>query len=276
VSIRLIAVDVDGTLLDTDHLLPEANARAMAEACARGIEMALVTGRRFDFALPIAREIPCPLTMIVSNGALIRSKAGATHLRRLLPRATAARVLSATRSWRSGAAVVFDRPRENQVIWEQIDWEDEGRRGYFLRNRDFIAQMPLEESLTEDPIQVMFTGRVAPMRDAARALRALPGADEFALAITEYESRDFALVDVLHAGCSKGRALAEWAARQGYAREEVMAIGDNLNDLEMLEYAGLAVVMGNSVAELRRDGWHVTLSNDEAGVAAAIRRFALQ
>jgi Cof subfamily protein (haloacid dehalogenase superfamily) len=278
VTIKLIGVDIDGTLLDSRHELSPANAQALAEAAGRGIEVVLVTGRRFDFALPIAQQIPCPLTLIVNNGALIKSKDGTTHVRHLLPVRTARAVLAATLPFRAGAAVVFDRPRANQVIWEVIAWNDPGRRSYFERNREFIAQMPLEDSLTEDPIQVMFTGGVREMREVAKILRACQGgpeAKQFALAYTEYEARDFALVDVIHAACSKGAALAEWTRLRGLEPGQVMAIGDNHNDVEMLEFAGLAVIMGNSVPELRRDGWHVTTSNDEDGVAEAVRRFAL-
>jgi hypothetical protein len=275
-AIRLIGIDIDGTLLDTRSQLPEANRAAVVAAVERDIEVALVTGRRFDFALPIAAQIPCPLALIVNNGALIKSKNGTTHLRHLLPREVARRVLAATAAFRAGAAVVFDRPREGQVVMEYMDWEDPGRRSYFERNRDFLAQVaPLEDSLTEDPIQVMFSGPVDRMREVEGMLRGLDFAVEFELAVTEYESRNFGLVDVLHPGCTKGAGLAEWARVRGCAREEVMAIGDNLNDREMLEFAGTAVVMGNSVPQLKGNGWHVTLANDEAGVAAAIRKFAL-
>jgi hypothetical protein len=273
--IRLIGIDIDGTLLDSQWQLPPANAEAICAAVAADIEVALVTGRRFDFARPIAEQIPCALTMIVNNGALIKDKSGATHLRHLLPVGVARRVLQQTREWRSGAAVVFDRPRENQVIWEVLDTSDAGRQAYFARNREFIAQMPLEECLSEDPIQVMFTGGVTEMRRLDERLRGLPEANAFALAYTEYEARDFALLDVVHPAISKGAALQEWARRQGIPREEVMAIGDNHNDREMLTFAGLAVVMGNSVPELKQNGWRETRSNDEAGVAAAIREYAL-
>ncbi len=274
--VKLIAIDIDGTLLDSRWQLPEPNRKAIAEAAARGIEVALVTGRRYDFALPIARQLDCPLAMIVNNGAVIKSKDGVTLLRHLLARDIARAVLEATMEFRAGAALVFDRPRENQVIYEHMDWEDPGRKSYFERNREFIAQVvPLEACLTEDPIQVMYTGPVDRMRDVAETLRAMPVADRFAMALTEYEARNFSLVDVLHPACSKGAALAEWAALCDVAREDVMAIGDNLNDREMLEYAGLPVVMGNSVPELKQLGWRETLSNDQNGVAAAIEAYAL-
>jgi hypothetical protein len=96
------------------------------------------------------------------------------------------------------------------------------------------------------------------------------------VAATVYESRDFAMIDVLHPHCSKGAALAEWANLRGVPRDEVMAIGDNHNDLEMLSFAGVPVVMGNCVPELRTFGWHETASNDNNGVAAAIELFALR
>src|SRR5207237_1083143 len=183
--VRLIALDIDGTLLDSRWQVSEANRQAIAEAARRGMEVALVTGRRYDFAMPIARQLHAPLTMIVSNGALIRSNDGRTHLRHLLPQRVAARVLQLTKPWREGAAV------------------------------------------------------------------------------TMYEHRDFAMIDVLNPVCSKGASLKEWTALRGFAREEVMAIGDNHNDLEMLNFAGIPVVMGNSVPELKTFGWHQTTTNDE-------------
>jgi Cof subfamily protein (haloacid dehalogenase superfamily) len=274
--VRLIALDIDGTLLDSRWQLSDANRAAVAEATRRGIEVALVTGRRYDFAMPIALELSCPLTMIVNNGALIRSTAGETHLRHLLDQQVARSVLEATRPWREGAAVIFDRPRENQLMLESLKPHDSIRYAYYKRNLEHIGIVsPLENSVTEDPIQVMFSGKVAEMRAAESILRNADFARGYRLAVTLYESRDFAMIDVLPADCTKGRSLAEWAARQGLQRDEILAVGDNHNDLEMLQVAGIPVVMANGVPELKAFGWHETLSNDESGVAAAIERFAL-
>lgn len=276
-KVRLIALDIDGTLLDSASQVPQANRRAIEAAAANGIEIALVTGRRFDFALPVAQQIPCALTMIVNNGAVVKSKDGTTHLKHLLPHQTARSVLQLLPEHRAGAAIVFDRVRENQVIYEKIDWEDPRRKGYFARNREFLSQVcPLEDCLIEDPIQLMYSGSVDEMRRVAAVLRTGPHALEFSLAMTFYNHRDFAMVDVIRLNCSKGAALAEWTALRGLGREEVMAIGDNFNDREMLEFAGLPIVMANSVPELKVLGWRQTLSNDESGVAAAIREYALE
>ena len=80
----------------------------------------------------------------------------------------------------------------------------------------------------------------------------------------------FRSIDVLNAGCSKGHALERWAAHRGFRRGEVMAVGDNHNDVEMLEFAGHPVIMGNACEELRGRGWTVVRGNDECGVAAAV------
>jgi Cof subfamily protein (haloacid dehalogenase superfamily) len=276
-AVRLIALDIDGTLLDSEWKLSEANRSAIAEATRRGIEVALVTGRRYDFAMPIARNLGSPLTMIVNNGALVRTHDGETHVRHLLPRTIARQVLEITLRWRDGAGVVFDRPRERQIVLEVLETDEPIRSAYYKRNKEFICQAkPLESCLTEDPIQVMFSGKVEPMRAAEAALRAAPFVATFGLAVTVYESRDFAMIDVIHPQCSKGASLAEWATLHGYAREEVMAIGDNHNDLEMLSFAGVPIVMGNSVPELKAFGWHETGTNDQNGVALAIEQFALR
>jgi 5-amino-6-(5-phospho-D-ribitylamino)uracil phosphatase len=286
VPIKLIAMDLDGTLLDTESQVPEENARAVAEAAARGIEIVIVTGRRYHSARLIVNSLPCELHLIVNNGSLIKSKEGATHQRFLLPATVARRVLEATPEYRSSAAVVFDRPRENQVILETVDWDDPFRGGYYRRSREFIAQVqPLTDCLNgkaphgapaEDPIQVMFVGPCQPICNARAKLQQLDFADEFTLAFTEYLTRDISVLDVLRRGVSKGVALAQWAQRLGIRREEVMAIGDNWNDRDMLEFAGLPIVMGNSVDILKSQGWTVTLTNDENGLAEAIRKYALK
>jgi Cof subfamily protein (haloacid dehalogenase superfamily) len=275
--IRMIAMDIDGTLLDSRSQVSAENARTIAEAQSRGIEIVLVTGRRFDFARPIADALPCDLHFIVNNGALIKSKDGVTDLRHLLPSDIARQVLDATEEFRGGAAVVFDRPRAGQVMVEQADWDDPVRGRYLRRNRDYIREItPLTACLNgEDPIQVGYADRCKRLRDAIKLLENLPIADQYTVALTEYEDRDLSILDVLKRGVSKGVALEEWARRRGISREEVMAIGDNWNDREMLEFAGLPIVMGNSVEELKTRGWAVTLTNDENGVAKAIQTYAL-
>jgi len=285
--IRLIGIDVDGTLLDSTGQLPEANRAAIHEAVACGVHVALVTGRSYPFARPVADSLPASISLIVSNGAVERSPDGSTLARRLLDRNVARRVLHWTREHRHAAALVFDRDAERQVIFETMDWDHPGRQRYWSRNHSHIAQsVPLEDALTEDPIQVMFNGAVDDMRPLVDALRGMRSAESsswgpplggpFSVLLTEYIHRDFSLVDVTAPEATKGRALAWRAEHLGLTRGEVMAVGDNFNDLEMLEFAGTPVVMENSVQELKNRGWHVTGHQNEAGVARAIERFVLQ
>ena len=276
-GIQLIAMDLDGTLLDSTSKLPAQNAAAIAEASARGIEIMIVTGRRFHSARLIAEELPCPVELIVSNGALLKSKSGETHLRSLLPTDIARRVLDATEEFRSLCGVIFDRPDTNQVIFERIDWDGPYVGPYLRRHRSQVGEaMPLVGCLDgEDPVEVMFIGECGAIRAALDTLERLAFRSDYTLALTEYEQRGLSMLDVLQRGVTKGAALAEWARRRGIPRENVMAIGDNWNDREMLEYAGLPVVMGNSISELKSLGWAETFSNDQGGVAEAIRRYAL-
>jgi Cof subfamily protein (haloacid dehalogenase superfamily) len=272
--IRLIGIDVDGTLLDPRGQLPQANIDAIHEAVSAGIHVALVTGRSYPFARPIAEPLPDSITLIVSNGAVERGMDGSRVARRLLDRQVARAVLDATRPFRESAALVFDRDADRQVMFETMDWEHPGRQAYWARNQSLISQsVPLEDALVEDPIQVMFNGGVDTMRPLYQALHV--EADGFAVSLTEYTHRDFSLIDVTAPTATKGRALAWRAAQLGIAREEVMAVGDNFNDLEMLEFAGLPVVMANSVDELKQRGWAITGDNEHAGVADAIRIHAL-
>src|SRR5260370_9269195 len=125
-----------------------------------------------------------------------------------------------------------------------------------------LAQ-PLESCLTEDPIQVMLSGSIDSMREAEARLRRAPFAADFRLAVTSYAHKDFAMIDVIPPGCSKGSSLAEWATLRGIAREEILAIGDNHNDLEMLSFAGIPLVMGTSVPPFMAYGWHQTGTNAE-------------
>ena len=280
--IRLIALDIDGTLLGSNGKIPEANRNAIARAIDAGAEVAIATGRRYEFARAIFESLPAPLTLILSNGAIVKNRDGETEMRRMLSCAAARAALAAVPEHRASAALIFDRPGERQVVFEAIDWNDKRHRLFYAANRAFVCeQAPLEDALTEDPVQLMLTGRCVAMRGAydvlrARAASGALAADEmFSVALTEYEYRDFSLVDVVQAGCSKGAALADWAARRGLAASEVMAVGDNLNDLEMLEFAGTPVVMANAVPELKARGWAATSSNDEAGVARAIETFVL-
>jgi hydroxymethylpyrimidine pyrophosphatase-like HAD family hydrolase len=132
--------------------------------------------------------------------------------------------------------------------------------------------IPVEKSLVSDPVQAMFCGSIPRMQQALATLKGCGLEEEITVLRTEYPLRDLSIVDVLNQGCSKGHALERWASYRGIGREQVMAIGDNYNDIEMLAFAGYPFIMGNASEELRGRGWPVTLPNDQSGIAAALEQ----
>jgi Cof subfamily protein (haloacid dehalogenase superfamily) len=273
--IRLLALDIDGTLTDPSYQVSARNIAALRAAHEAGIEIVLATGRRHDYAMPIAEEIGFPLYLISSNGALIRSSAGKTFFTDKLPASTALQLIQYMGEFRGSAVLTFDRPANvpgnDSLVLESADELNRTIARWMEINRPYIKFIsPLEAALTEDPLQAMYCGRVAMMEKLQQWLNQAGFLDKITVLKTQYDHRDLCILDILNRECSKGHALRRWAEEQGIAREQVMAIGDNYNDLEMLEFAGLAVVMGNASKEMKQNGWKVTASNAESGVAQAV------
>ena len=271
--IRLVAVDIDGTLLNSQFHISDRDLEALRQARASGIEIMLVTGRRHTFALPIAEQLGFDLWLISSNGAITRSLAGETFHRDLLPAETCRELLTAMREFRGNAVVTFDQESKGALVLERMDELTPSIQKWLEKNRQYIDfVVPLEDCLAGDPVQTMFCGTVARMGQALSKLESSSVHDRVTVLRTEYPIRDLTILDVLNRDCSKGHALERWAAYRRIPREQVMAIGDNFNDLGMLAFAGAPFIMGNACAELKEQGWPVTLSNDECGVAAAIEQ----
>jgi hydroxymethylpyrimidine pyrophosphatase-like HAD family hydrolase len=155
------------------------------------------------------------------------------------------------------------------IVIERLDKLEGSIRRWLEKNMQYIQfVVPIENALTTDPVQAMFCGAVVDMQRVLQVLGScgLP----ITVLRTEYPGRDLSIIDVLNAGCSKGHALERWANYRQITRDQVMAIGDNYNDIEMLAFAGHPFIMGNASEELRGRGWKLTRSNAESGVAAAI------
>jgi Cof subfamily protein (haloacid dehalogenase superfamily) len=271
--IRLLGVDIDGTLLNPEFQISPADMAALRRADAEGVEVVVVTGRRHTFALPIVQQLGFDLWIISSNGAITRSLAGETFHRDLLPVDTCRRLCLHMQEFRGNTVLTFDTEAKGAIVLEHMDELNASIQRWLEKNLQFIDfVVPIEDSLTSDPVQAMFCGPIPRMQQALAALAASNLDNDITVLRTEYEARDLSIVDVLNRGCSKGHALERWAGYRGIPRKEVMAIGDNYNDIEMLAFAGVPFIMGNAAPELRRDGWTVTLPNDQNGVAAAIER----
>jgi Cof subfamily protein (haloacid dehalogenase superfamily) len=285
VSIQLIAIDIDGTLTpSTGPQISPRNRAALLAAEAAGIEIVIATGRRQAYAMPLVAQVGLheDSVMISSNGAVIRGFDGRLLDRRFLPVETARR-LSAELRGHGTLVFTFDREGPGGMVIENLQ-NLQGRIDRWVEaNRPYLLEVqPIERAFDggEEPIQGMICGQVDEMAAAEKQLLLSDVSGHIAMHRTEYASRNLSILDLLPPGCSKGAALDSLARIRGLERRQIMAIGDNLNDLEMLEYAGHAVVMANAGKEVlalaRKRGWAVTATNDDDGVAQAIEELLRQ
>lgn len=284
-SIRLLALDLDGTLLNSRGQLTGRNREAIEKARERAVRVALVTGRRFRDARPIALELGLDVPLIAHNGALTKhAETLETVVVLPLPLTAARAALSIGRAAKADALVSDDSQGLGVLVYDHLSGHNQASRRYVAwasrvhgdEGVNAVREVPtLEAYLDHDPVHLAFSGTCAAMSELNGSLKRELGSSVRVLA-TMYPKIDFALVDVIHPQASKGIGVAAVATELGVEREEVMAMGDNFNDLEMLQYAGTSVVMGNADSALREiAGLHTTTSNDEDGVAVAIERFIL-
>jgi hydroxymethylpyrimidine pyrophosphatase-like HAD family hydrolase len=302
-QVRMIAVDMDGTLLGQDGRVSERNLAALRAAEAAGIEVVVATGRRHSYAMRVLRSLGLhhAAAVVSSNGTVTRTigaeGVGSTLVARtLLPHATARAICAQLAEFRNALVLTFDlagadgEDARGALVVEHLDELNASIGRWMQANEPYIAHVvPIEDALRDEaeaPIQMMLCGTVERMRRAEARLLELPGvapsgasADDAAggqitLHRTEYPERNLSILDILPAGCSKGVALLALAETRGYGAAEIMAIGDNWNDVSMLAMAGRPVLMANAPEDLKlvalERGWAIGSSNVEDGVAVAV------
>jgi len=285
-TIRFLALDLDGTLLDRRGQISISNRQALDAARERGVHVAVVTGRRFRDSRPIALELGLDIPVISHNGALTK------HARTLetvavlpLPLKQARQALKIGRE--AGAdpllsddheglgVLVYDHlSGDNTAVHKYIAWaksihgDEEGNKA--------VQQVgSLDEYLDHDPIHLAFSGTCSNMDQLEQTLNH-EMSETIKILCTKYPKENFTLLDILNSAASKGAGVAAAAAELDLEPAEVMAIGDNYNDLEMLLFAGTGVVMANAPQSLREiEGLYPTTSQNEDGVALAIEKFIL-
>src|ERR1700688_4155228 len=172
-SLRLIAIDIDGTLLNPEFQISETDLATLRRMHAEGIEVILVTGRRHTFALPIAQQLAFDLWLISSNGAVTRSLAGETFHRDLMPREICRELVGSMQDFRGNTVLTFDKETKGAIVLEHLDDLNTSIRRWLEKNMAFIEfVVPIEDSLTADPLQAMFCGSMARMSEALRTLKA--------------------------------------------------------------------------------------------------------
>jgi Cof subfamily protein (haloacid dehalogenase superfamily) len=275
--IKLLALDIDGTILTPRGELTPRTRAAIDEAIERGVHIVLVTGRRFGSAYPLLQEFKLNVPLISHNGALNKdTRTFETIEVYPLDISTSCEIVTTARRYGIDMICCSDEPRGlGKIVTEGVSESNRSLIRYLDKYRDSVMKVPdLVEFIMEPPIQIMFSGQCAQMELFAEKLLGVMG-ERIRLFKTRYPQYDLTIIDAVSSQASKGDSLSRIADRHGIAREEVMAIGDNHNDLTMLEYAGLGVVMANAEEELKELGFALTSSNEEDGVAEAIERYII-
>ena len=258
---RLIALDVDGTLLNDDHELTPRVGQADREAAERGAEIVICTGRGSTSALGVLRELGLRGTMITHNGASV--------------------VDSETREVIHDTAITHERARRYMDFLRERGIHYDLNTAFDL----FVEEMNEEAAamygnLLAKPIKTSFAESL-PERLVKMSIYAPKSVlDEvesewqsWAHELQTIRSGDY-FIDVQHPNASKGQALQWLAEQRGIPRERILAMGNYYNDMEMLAYAGWGVAMENSPDEVKAAADEVTVSNNEDGVAVVLERLA--
>ena len=284
--IKLLALDLDGTVLNSHGEVSERNLQALRDAEENGVYVTIATGRRFRDARPVAFQLGLNAPIITHNGTLIKhAETLETISVRLIAPGTIHEILRVGREFgvdgmmscdpHSKGTLYYDRVSEDNIpLQRYIGWS---RKLHGTEGDAAIVHVESLEKIVDDveTIHISFSGHCEAMSRLQIILATELGSKAKVLA-TVYPQMDFTLLDILPPEASKGFGLQNLADSLKLAPKNVMAMGDNFNDLEMLEYAGTAVVMGNASPELLENEKYLhALSNDEDGVALAIEKYIL-
>jgi Cof subfamily protein (haloacid dehalogenase superfamily) len=273
-GVRLLALDIDGTLLRSDKTISPRTREALRAAREAGVHLVLVTGRRYPTARRVARELGEEVPLVLHNGALVVEDG---HVLRCRPLAleTARRAIRLGRERGADPVAHCGQQGEGRLLVQTVGPSNTLLAYYLDRSHpDVCTVEDLERDLAEDPMQVMFGGNAALMEGLLAHLMAELG-DAVRIERTFYPAQAVGILDVLAPGVGKAEALAFLQERWRVSAAETLAIGDNWNDREMLAQAGRGLLMGNADPELLRLGLPVLPTNDEDGVAVAIERYVI-
>jgi hypothetical protein len=272
--VRLLALDIDGTLLRSDKTISPRTREALFAAKDRGVHVVLVTGRRYPAALRVARELGHDVPLVLHNGALVVED-GRVLRCRPLSLETARRAIRIGRQRGADPVAHCGHQGEGRLVIETVGASSTLLAYYLDRSHPDVCKVEdLERDLVEDPVQVMFGGPADAMEALLAHLSAELG-EAVCIERTFYPAQAVGILDVLAPGIGKAEALAFLQERWRVSAAETLAIGDNWNDREMLTQAGRGLLMGNADPGLLRLGLPVLPTNDEDGVAVAIEKYVL-
>lgn len=270
---RLLALDVDGTLLDSQHRILPATRAALQRARQAGIELVLATGRRYSRTLPLVQPLGLTVPVVTHGGALVKETRRHTTLERSELAPALLRQIIALVSAAGYEPLVY-----GDTYLDGFDYYcgrytvEEPLLDEFLRKNPGCGRH--HPRLADDPppgaLAAFAMGtRPAMLGLAASLARHFPG--QLATKVLRSPFYQGFMCEIAPAEVNKWTALVRLAARQGIAPEAICAVGDDVNDLEMIEQAGLGVAMGNAPEEVRQRADRVAPSHDEAGLVQVVR-----
>lgn len=282
---KLIALDVDGTLINSDHILAARTVRAIKDAKDTGIKVTIATGRHFLSAIRMARKIEIDAPLICSDGAIIRDIYSNDTIYHLLPQEIALDVMRMALDYDNFKIQVFTKdgkiyagPSYRSTFFKRFLLAPlkHSLRGYYNLMKDFVF-IPVKNTgnidgtiaaLDEAPAKVVVYGneRAQDLKDFANRIITKYGDN---ISITSAIEN---CVDILNGGISKAKGLSILSEKLSIRREEIITVGDNINDMEMLEYAGLGVAMGNAPDQVKNKADYVTASNNDDGLAKFLEK----
>jgi Cof subfamily protein (haloacid dehalogenase superfamily) len=261
---KLIALDVDGTLLNDDHQLSEQTKRTIRKVNEAGCGIVLCTGRGPASTWPILEELGLQGIMITHNGALtVRSEDSEVLHQYPIGQAQLQPLVSYCRE----RGIHFDLCTPFHLYVESL--ED----GMLETYRKFFVEPQLTSDITrvsESAVKFTVSGETTMLDRVEQEWRETGIYHPFRM----IRSGD-RFIDIISPEATKGNALKQLAAAWSISREQIVAIGNYFNDVEMIEYAGLGIAMGNSPEGVKQAADAVTGSNNEDGVHSALTRYVL-
>lgn len=262
---RMLAIDLDDTLLNGKLVISQRNKEYIQRAREAGVQVTLATGRMYCSALPYARELGLNLPLVTYQGALVKEAVSGEVLLHLpVPLALAREAVA----WVKRLGYHINVYLDDKLYVEKMTPEAE----QYMK----ISGIPAHpvgnmlDFLQTDPTKVLFVGGVEELDQLEVEMK-----QHFGSSLHICKSKPHFL-ELSHPEATKGHALDNLARLWGINREQVIAIGDAPNDLEMIEYAGLGVVMGNASPEVKAKADYIAPSNEEDGVAHVIAKFIFQ
>ena len=271
---RLVATDLDGTLLGPDGLLSPRTLQAAQRLHEAGVPLVLATSRRLTGAVPVAEALTFPLALILYDGALTRpwpATEGSVH--NALSANVGQQAVEILAAHRLRPIVQYDDPRGEYLLVGPRVPHGGNADTYLASYQSQATEVPVADLCRDhgDPLRIVAFGARRHLRAAARDIAQLPCGWQF-LPIGNYSSSE---LTVFSPAASKATALARLAAQLGVPMEQVMAVGDGVNDVAMVRTAGLGVAMANGGRATRDAARVIAPPNSEDGAAWAIERYIL-